>query len=79
MTTPEEALKTTSDFVCKIMPCCFNQSVFDFVYHQYGICRMYTEENPQDFRLPHRVKPAKLTPFKTLAIFFQNIFSPPLV
>lgn len=51
MTTPEEALKTTSDFVCKIMPFCFNQSVFDFVYHQYGICRMYTEENPQDFRL----------------------------
>ena len=27
------------------------RSVLDFAYHQYGICRMYSEENPQDFRL----------------------------
>lgn len=45
-------LMTSSDSVCKIMSCCFIQSVFDLVYHLYGICRMYTEENPQDFRLP---------------------------
>ena len=24
----------------------------DFFYHQYGICRMYSKENPQYFRLP---------------------------
>ena len=45
-------LMTSSDSVCKIMSCCFIQSVFDLVYHLYGICRMYSEENPQDFRLP---------------------------
>ena len=38
--------------VCKIISCRFSRSVFDFVCHQYGICRMYSEENPQDFRLP---------------------------
>ena len=24
----------------------------DFFYYQYGICRMYSKENPQYFRLP---------------------------
>ena len=24
----------------------------DLVNHQYGICRMYSEKDPQDFRLP---------------------------
>ena len=26
--------------------------VSDFFYYQYGICRMYSKENPQYFRLP---------------------------
>lgn len=43
---------TSSDSVCKVMPCRFIQPFFDLVYHLYGICRMYSEENPQDFRLP---------------------------
>ena len=38
--------------VCKFMSCRFSCSARDLVYHQYGICRMYSEENPQDFRLP---------------------------
>ena len=42
---------TSSDSVCKTMSCRFIQPFFDFLYHQYGICRMYSEENPQDFRL----------------------------
>ena len=46
------SLMTSSDSVCKTMSCNFIQSVFDLVYHLYGICRMYSEENPQDFRLP---------------------------
>ena len=43
---------TSSDFVSKIISCRFNRPVPDLVNHQYGICRMYSEENPQDFRLP---------------------------
>lgn len=46
------SLMTSSDSVCKTMSCNFIQSVFDLVYHLYGICRMYSEEDPQDFRLP---------------------------
>ena len=42
----------SSDSVSKVMSCRFSRSVPDFVYHQYGICRMYSEENPQDFRFP---------------------------
>ena len=38
--------------VCKFISCRFSCSAGDLVYHQYGICRMYSEENPQDFRLP---------------------------
>ena len=34
----------------KIMSCRFSCSGPDFVYHQYGICRMYSEKNPQYFR-----------------------------
>ena len=29
-----------------------SRSIPNLVNHQYGICRMYSEENPQDFRLP---------------------------
>ena len=36
----------------KIMSCRFIRSVSDLFNHQYGICRMYSEEDPQDFRLP---------------------------
>ena len=43
---------TSSAPVCKFMSCRFSCSARDLVYHQYGICRMYSEENPQDFRLP---------------------------
>lgn len=43
---------TSSDSVSKIISCRFNRPVPDLVNHQYGICRMYSEENPQDFRLP---------------------------
>ena len=43
---------TSSASVNKIMSCCFSSFVPDFFYYQYGICRMYSEENPQDFRLP---------------------------
>ena len=46
------SLMTSSDSASKIMSCYFFQLVFDLVCHQYGICRMYPEENPQDFRLP---------------------------
>ena len=34
------------------MSCRFDCSVSDLVYHQYGICCMYSEENPQYFGLP---------------------------
>ena len=34
----------------KIISCRFSCSGPDFVYHQYGICRMYSEKNPQYFR-----------------------------
>ena len=34
-------------FICHLY-CIFS----DFFYHQYGICCMYSKENPQDFRLP---------------------------
>ena len=43
---------TSSAPVCKIMSCRFICSARDLVYHQYGICRMYSEENPKDFSLP---------------------------
>ena len=46
------SLMTSSDSVSTIISCSFSRSVFDLVYHQYGICRMYSEENPQYFRLP---------------------------
>ena len=36
----------------KIPSCSLCRPVFDFFYHQYGICHMYSKENPQDFRLP---------------------------
>ena len=42
---------TSSDPVCKFVSCRFIRSFPDLVNHQYGICRMYSEENPQDFRL----------------------------
>ena len=42
----------SSDFFVKIISCCFQRSVPDLIYHQYGICRMYSKENPKDFRLP---------------------------
>ena len=42
----------SSDSVSKIISCCFSCFVSDFFYHQYGICRMYSKENPQYFRLP---------------------------
>ena len=41
-----------SDSGGKIISCSFKLSVPDLVYHQDGICRMYSEENPQDFRFP---------------------------
>ena len=46
------SLMTSSDSVSKIISCCFSCFVSDFFYHQYGICRMYSKENPQYFRLP---------------------------
>ena len=45
------SLLTSSDSFSKLISCSFPRSVPDPVYHQYGICRMYSEENPQDFRL----------------------------
>lgn len=41
---------TSFDSVSKIISYRFNRPVP--VNHQYGICRMHSEENPQDFRLP---------------------------
>ena len=29
-----------------------SRSIPNLVNHQYGICRMYSKENPQYFRLP---------------------------
>ena len=46
------SLTTSSDFFVKIISCSFHRSVPDLIYHQYGISRMYSEENPKDFRLP---------------------------
>ena len=46
------SLKTSSASACKIISCRFHRPVPDLVYHQYGICRMYSEKDPQDFRLP---------------------------
>ena len=46
------SLMTSSDSVSKIISCSFSCFVPDFFYHQYGICRMYSKENPQYFRLP---------------------------
>jgi len=46
------SLMTSSDSFSKLISCCFHRSVPDLFNHQYGICRMYSEENPQDFRLP---------------------------
>ena len=45
------SLMTSSDSSSKLISCSFPHSVPDLVNHQYGICRMYSEENPQDFRL----------------------------
>ena len=36
----------------KIMSYRFILFAFNLIDHQYGICRMYSKENPQDFRLP---------------------------
>ena len=47
-----KSLMTSSDSVSKIISCSFSCFVSDFFYHQYCICRMYSKENPQDFRLP---------------------------
>ena len=44
--------KKYSDSACKIMSYRLNRSVPDFVYHQYSISRVYSNEDPQDFRLP---------------------------
>lgn len=43
---------TSFDSVSKIISYRFNRPVPDLVNHQYGICRMYSEKDPQDFRLP---------------------------
>lgn len=48
----EKSLMTSSNSVCKFISCRFIRSVPDFVYNQYDICCMYSEENPQDFCLP---------------------------
>ena len=41
------------------------RSVLDFAYHQYGICRMYSEENLEN---PQRVDPVCQTPLPLAAI-----------
>ena len=41
------------------------RSVLDFAYHQYGICRMYSEENLEN---PPRVDPVCQTPLTLAAI-----------
>ena len=41
---------TSSDSICKFMSCSFPRSVPDLVNHQYGICRMYSEENRKRLR-----------------------------
>ena len=46
------SLVPSSDSVGKIISCNFSCFVPYFFYHQYGICRMYSKENPQYFRLP---------------------------
>ena len=43
---------TSSDSFSKLISCCFHRFVPDPVKHQYGVFRMYSEENPQDFPLP---------------------------
>ena len=46
------SLMTSSDPVCKFVSCRFIRSFPDLVYHEYGICRMYSKENPKDFGFP---------------------------
>ena len=48
---PEEVRRPLLIFFGKIISCCLHRSVPDLIYHQYGICRIYTKENPKDFRL----------------------------
>ena len=48
-----KSLMISSDSVSKIISCRFNRPIPDLVNHQYGIIsRMYSEENPQNFRFP---------------------------
>lgn len=42
----------SSESTGKIISCRLDRSIFDFVYYQYCISHMYSEENSQDFRLP---------------------------
>ena len=46
------SLLASSDPVSKIISYPLRYSIPDFINHQYGICRMYFEEDPQDFRIP---------------------------
>lgn len=46
------SLLTSSVSISTIMSCHLVRPVLELVYHQHGICRMYPEENPQDFRFP---------------------------
>ena len=49
---PEEVWRPLLIFFSKIISCCLHRSVPDLIHHQYGISRMYSKENPKDFRLP---------------------------
>ena len=63
-------------FFNKIILCSFRCLVPEFIYHQYGICRMYFPKKIQRISvLPFRafILPAKPSLIKTIAIFFQNI------
>ena len=46
MTSSDSAVKSSHAALAVLFP--------DFFYHQYGICRMYSKENPQYFRLLFR-------------------------
>ena len=42
----------SSHTVLSSMSCRFSYFIPVFFHHQYGICCMYSKEDPQDFRLP---------------------------
>ena len=48
----KEWLERRMESICKFVSCRFIRSFPALVYHEYGICRMYSKENPKDFGFP---------------------------